>query len=54
MEKPLKRITTGVEFAALCFPPWEWSNWKWGREFPEQMFAVGPMRFKCARTFAWR
>jgi hypothetical protein len=36
----------GFTLGWMCFPLTELANWKWGREMPEQMFAVGPMRFE--------
>jgi hypothetical protein len=47
-------ITIGFSFSACCFPLREWSNWKWGRECPDQMFSVGPMRFFCRRMTVQR
>ena len=50
----MRPIMAGFHLGFICFPPWEWLNWKWGRETREQMFAVGPMRIKCERVNIWR
>ncbi len=50
----MKEITVGFSLTLMCFPPWEWSNWMWGREFRDQAFSVGPMRFNARRLTVFR
>lgn len=40
----MREIKRGFGLRFLCFPLREMSNWKWGRECPDQMFALGPFR----------
>jgi hypothetical protein len=50
----MREITVGFALSAMCFPPYEWGNWRWGRESSDQLFAVGPMRFGARRLKVWR
>lgn len=51
---PPRIITVGFNFTAICFPLYERENWGWGRQFPDQLFSVGPMRLGFRRETATR
>jgi len=48
-----RTITVGFSLMAVCYPPWEWSNWML-RKTPGGCLCLGPMRLRLQRETAQR